>query len=198
LSAFWGNPAGIIVVSVCAVALLVSCAAACRNYGRYAKLDPQLINDSAFAAERRSVLAADKTTETSLPTDVVHRLRHDFLCGGIMWMIPGHPFDWSQRLLVFVTTLIVSLLVSMMLFAPGKPDCTEVCNQDTATSDVQCSLVCVEVKQSGLSVTLVSSAVTLPVIMGLTQLFKCDPSLLCSEPLPRVRLHCAMPTSHLG
>ena len=185
-----------VIVSVCAVALLLSCAAACRNYGHYAQLDPQFIDESAFAAERKSVLAPDKVQETSLKTDAIHRLRHDFLCGGIVWQIPGDPFDWSQRLLVFVTTLIVSLLVSMMLFAPGKPDCTEVCAQETPTSDPQCDLVCVEVKQSGLSVTLVSTAFTMPVIMGLTELFKCDPPL--SVLSLALRLHCVMPRSDLG
>ena len=58
--------------------------------------------------------APHRVHETSLREDLVHRLRHDYMCGGICSTIKGDPFDSSQRFVVFVTTLTVSLMVRFM------------------------------------------------------------------------------------
>jgi hypothetical protein len=77
--------------------------------------------------------------------------------------------------MVFVTTLIISLMVSLMFFQDptkeGVPGCTEVCNQQVEGGPVACETVCVEPPKAGIWVSVVSALITTPIVFGLTYLF---------------------------
>ena len=86
---FWANPAAIIVVATCLGLLLFSCSCAFKNYYQYSRLSPDEIAASKFALTRITVMSPKTVHETTMKEDVVHRLRHDYICGGICCQLPG-------------------------------------------------------------------------------------------------------------
>ena len=75
--------------------------------------------------------------------------------------------------MVFITTLIATLLISLMLYNPGISDCIEVCAQPVPEEPTVCEMVCEkQIKQSGLLVTLTSAAMTTPIVIVLGKLFE--------------------------
>ena len=84
----------------------------------------------------------------------------------------------AQRAMVFVTTLIISLMVSLMFFQDptkqGTPDCTQECTQMEEGGPEVCEEICTEPAQAkkGPLISIVSALVTTPIVFGLTYLFK--------------------------
>jgi hypothetical protein len=80
--------------------------------------------------------------------------------------------------MVFVTTLIISLMVSLMFFQDptkqGTPDCTQECTQMEEGGPEVCEEICTEPAQAkkGPLISIVSALVTTPIVFGLTYLFK--------------------------
>jgi hypothetical protein len=178
LDDFLKNPAGIIVVSVCGFLLLCTLGISVFRYVKYSKRDPEDIETSRFAGDRKAVMSPDAVHETSWQDDVKHRLRYDYSMGGICCHLDGDPFDWSQRAVVFVTTLIISLMVSLMFFSPPEPDCKDVCEppkdelgQFLEDEPLICEEVCVDPPAKGIYVSIVSALISTPIVMGLGYLF---------------------------
>ena len=79
--------------------------------------------------------------------------------------------------MVFVTTLIISLMVSLMFFQDptkqGTPDCTQECTQMEEGGPEVCEEICTEPAQAkkGPLISIVSALVTTPIVFGLTYLF---------------------------
>jgi hypothetical protein len=175
LSSFLKNPAGIFVVVTCGVLLIASFIVACCRYRRFSQLPIDQVAASTFAVKHQRVMSPDSEVDTGCCEDLSHRFRHDYPMGGICCGVPGDPFDWSQRALVFLTTLIVSLAVSISLFRDPSPDeepeCVNNCTQVDPTAPEVCVETCQEPKESTLYVSLVSAAITTPIMFGLGFLF---------------------------
>lgn len=172
LSEFLQNPWGIVVV-VTGFALLICTATgtACTHY-RYSKRLPDAIALTKFAQARKRVIARDKNVETTLVEDVCHKLRHDFSYGGILCQLPGDPFDRFQRALLFVTTLLVTLMVSLMFFQPdaeSDPACVEKCEQRDRTGKEVCTTVCTEPEKDGILISLATAVISLPMSVAITK-----------------------------
>jgi hypothetical protein len=166
------------VVSVCACLLISTLGISVFRYSRYSRRDPEDIERSRFAADRKAVMSPDAVHPTTWQHDVKHRLRHDYSMGGIFCQLDGDPFDWSQRAVVFVTTLIISLMVSIMFFSTPEPDCRTECEppkdefgQFLENEPVVCETVCVEPDKKGAYVSIVSALITTPLVFGLVSGF---------------------------
>lgn len=171
---FLMNPAGIIVVVTCIFFLCCTVLTSFYRYYTYSDKEWAEIQAMEFATERARVLSPDNEHPTTLRQDIVHRFRHDYDCGGMFCQLPGDPFDWSQRAMVFTTTVIVSLTVSLMFFQDptnAVPDCTEVCTQQMENGPTVCETTCVEPPRNGLWISVVSALISTPTVFGLTHLF---------------------------
>ena len=170
LDQLWSNPAGLVVTFACGAVLVISFGVSLFRYIRFSSYSPREILAMKFAEQRVKIMSPDEEFMSSLQEDIAHRLRHDYPCGGILCQIPGDPFDWSQRVLVFHTTLILSLMVSLWLFRPvdGEPQCVEECTQMRAEDPLECELVCQENPTNGLYVSVVSACISTPMVIGLS------------------------------
>ena len=173
LDQLWSNPAGLFVVISCGSLLIFVFVIGVARYVRFSHYTPKEILAMKFAIERVKVMSPDEDYMSSCSEDISHRIRHDYSCGGIFCQIPGDPFDWSQRFLVFHTTLIMSLCVSLLLFRPnaGEPECKEECTQLTEDAPLECEMVCNEVEKNGIYVSVVSAMISTPIVVLLGILF---------------------------
>ena len=188
LDQLFDNPAGLFVTIVMGSLLIFLLITSIVRYFKFSHLTPKEIAAMKFAKERVQVMSPDEDYMSSCSEDISHRIRHDYMCGGILCQIPGDPFDWSQRALVFVTTLIVSFMVSLLFFRPPAPACTEVCQEmtDGFTPDPEaltcptmvceanevCEMVCVESPKNGVLVSIYSAVISTPLVVVLGVLFK--------------------------
>ena len=175
---FLQNPSRLVIVLTCACLLISSISCSIRKYVLYTKKPPEHIARSTFARERLMVMSPDSVHDTTWKQDVKHRLRYDYSLGGICCQLEGDPFDWSQRAVVFVTTMIVSLMVSLLFFQPKEPDCREVCSppvdelgQFLEDEPLVCEEVCVDPPKKGILVPVFSALISTPIVFGLGWLF---------------------------
>ncbi len=170
LSDFLSNPWGIIIVLTGLVLLVCTAMGTlCKHY-RYSQRVPDQIALSKFAQARKRVKARDADIKTSLAEDVGHKLRHDCGCGGILCPLPGDPFDWCQRGLLLVTTLLVNLMVSLMFFQPEDDEvaCVNKCEQQDRSQEEVCTTVCNEPEKDGIWISLVTAVISIPATMVIT------------------------------
>jgi hypothetical protein len=173
LDQLWSNPAGLFVTFTAGALLIFVFIVGIARYVRFSRFTPKEILAMKFAAERVKVMSPDEDYMSSCSEDIAHRIRHDYSCGGILCQIPGDPFDWSQRFLVFHTTLIMSLFVSLLLFRPPEEgECVEECTQLDEDGPMTCEMVCNEPEKNGIYVSVVSALISTPIVMGLGMLFK--------------------------
>jgi hypothetical protein len=172
LDQLWSNPAGLLVTITCGGILIFVFIVGIARYVHFSRYTPKEILAMKFADERRKVMSPDEDYMSTCTEDIAHRIRHDYSCGGILCQIPGDPFDWSQRFLVFHTTLIMSLFVSLLLFRPpAEGECVEQCTQMDPEGPRECETVCNEPEKNGIYVSVVSALISTPIVVGLGYLF---------------------------
>ena len=170
LSDFLANPFGMAVVIAGFVLLCVTSIGAFCRYYKYSQESPDHIAVSKFAEHRKKVLARDSEHKTSVLHDVEHRLRFDWDVGGIFCPIKGDPFDRCQRAMLFVVTMLVTLMVSLMFFQPeGEAACTMDCDQAEDGQETVCVEVCEESPDGGPMVAVVTAVISMPLVMGTTK-----------------------------
>jgi hypothetical protein len=157
-------------VLVMGMILVAITMAVVRRYSAYVSKPPQDIVQSEFGLVQRRVLS--KEVPTGICDGVVHNVRTTMGCTSIFCGEKGDPYDSSQRTMVLHISLIVSLLVSMLLFNPGEAECKEVCDQAAQNGSVTCRQNCGEPQTSGLYATLLTAAITVPVTFTVEYFFK--------------------------
>jgi hypothetical protein len=160
----------------------------CKHY-RYSHRVPDWIALSKFAQARKRVTARDKDIKTSLAEDVVHKLRHDWTCGGILCPVLSDPFDWCQRGLLLVTTLLVNLMTSLMFFQPEDDEaaCVKTCEQQDRSEEEVCTTVCNEPEKDGMWISLATAVISIPATMAITTALRWlhAPVIVAVEPMSR-------------
>eukprot|EP01043_Picozoa_sp_COSAG02_P045430 COSAG02_NODE_4149_length_5710_cov_6.668330_6_plen_632_part_00 len=189
LSDFLSNPAGIIVVLTGLVLLVCTAMGTlCKHY-QYSHRLPDQIALSKFAQAQKRVTARDADVKTSLVEDVKHKLQHDWMCGGILCPLPSDPFDWCQRGLLLVTTLLVNLMTSLMFFQPEDDEsaCVKTCEQQTHSEEEVCTTVCNEPEKDGIWISLVTAVISIPATVAITKALRWlhTPVIAAVEPMTR-------------
>ena len=200
-SAEWlSNPAGAIVsLSVLAVSIL-TCIHSMRQYRRiqYRIEHPDHItryhhNWDSFAQQR--MMSEAKHTHVARKWAI--KMQLEYQLGAMFCGHDGDPYHPSQRFVVFMMAMMVSLVINILFFESEEPVCTtqsvctktcigDYCSNDTCVENT--TVVCEEEDLgNGYLTSVLCALIGLPIVGSMHIVFGC-----LRRPLEQVRCRCLL------
>lgn len=180
-SAEWlANPAGAIISMVVLGISIVTCAYSMHKYVRMTKRVKDPVHMSHFH-KRTDAFAEKRLKADAQHVPLLHRwavrLQQQYQLGAMCCGHEGDPYPPSQRFMVFMMALLVSLFINILFFESEEPVCTrqtlcnttcygDICRNDTCVETDE--LVCVEDDLgNGFLASVISALIGLPVVGSL-------------------------------